>query len=149
MNMPDQNRQTAIDQLIAERDRLRSLLLQAPALICVLSGPRHILEFVHPLIKKLFGNRPLDGKPILAALPELAGSPIIANLDHAYTTGEVIPGEEVPIQIDTNNDGILKDCYFNYTYQPIYNTSGQIDGVMVFAIDVTEQVTARQQAQAA
>nr|GFD41573.1 hypothetical protein [Tanacetum cinerariifolium] len=41
--------------------------------------------------------------------------------------------------------GPLDDFYFDYIQQARFDAQGQVDGVVVFAFDVTEQVQARQQ----
>jgi signal transduction histidine kinase len=50
----------------------------------------------------------------------------------------------VPLSLLRLADG-SKVAYFNHTFQARYNEHQQVDGVYVFAFDVTEQVTARQQ----
>ena len=45
-------------------------------------------------------------------------------------------------------DGELEDRYFNYIQQARRNESGQIDGIVVFAFEVTEQVRARHASEA-
>ncbi len=129
------------------REHLHDLLMQAPALICVLRGPDHVYELVNPLYQQLFDNRSLLGKPIREALPELEGQGIYELLDQVYLTGEAFVGTEVRVELDRDNTGQLEECYFNFVYQPIRASRGEVEGIMVHAVDVTAQVHARQQMQ--
>ena len=129
------------------REHLHDLLMQAPAVICVFRGPEHIYELVNPLYQRLFGNRSLMGKPVREALPELEGQGFYELLDQAYRSGEAFVGTEVRAELDRDNTGHLEECYFNFVYQPIRSSRGEVEGIMVHAVDVTEQVRARHQMQ--
>jgi PAS domain-containing protein len=39
--------------------------------------------------------------------------------------------------------GTLKEGFFNFVYQASHNSDGEIDGILVHGVDVTEQVLAR------
>jgi PAS domain S-box-containing protein len=124
---------------------LERLLMEAPAAICTLAGPDLVFELVNPSYQALFPARQLVGHSVLAALPEVAGSPIEAMLHGVYQTGETFTGNEVLIHFARPGDGQLEDRYFNFVYQARYDTAGGIDGLVVFAFEVTEQVRTRQQ----
>ncbi|QBD74965.1 PAS domain S-box protein [Ktedonosporobacter rubrisoli] len=126
------------------RERLYALLMQAPAIICLLRGETHIYELANPLYLQLVGQRDILDKPIREALPELNGQGFYELLDRVYTTGEPFVGTEVRAKLDRDNTGRLEDVYFNFVYQPIRAASGQVEGILVHAVDVTEQVNARQ-----
>lgn len=128
------------------RQHLHNLLMQAPALICVLRGPEHIYELVNPLYQQLFGDRSLLGKTIREALPELEGQGIYELLEQVYRSGEAFVGTEVRVELDRDNTGHLEEVYFNFVYQPI-RSRDEVEGIMVHAVDVTEQVRARQRMQ--
>lgn len=132
----------------AERQRLHDLFLQAPAAIEVLRGPHHVFELANPPALQFLGvHRSVTGKPIREVLPELEGQGFFEILDSVYTTGMPFHGNEVLTQLDRKGDGALEDMYFNFVYQPSYNAAGEIDGVLVYANDVTGIVTARKRAE--
>jgi len=133
----------------AQRQQLYQTFQEAPAMICVFDGPRHVFQFVNPPYQALVGDRPLVGKPIAEAMPELAGQPIFELLDGVYRTGETFRASEMPVQLDHDNLGAqaLEKRYYNFIYQARYNLSGGINGIFVFAYDVTTQMLARQQVQ--
>lgn len=133
-----------------ERAQLHNVLLQAPAMICIFDGPGHCFQFVNGPYQALVGNRPLVGKPIAEAMPELAGQPIFDLLDAVYRTGEPFFATEMLVQLDHGNQNPteLEKRYYNFTYQARRDLGGQIDGILVFAYEVTTQVQARQLAEA-
>ena len=149
-------RKEAEERIKAERQRLHDLFMQAPAVIVVLRGPDHVLELANPLAPQLFGiHRPIIGKPLREVLAEFEGQGfaeleeqgLIALLDAVYQTGQPFVGREVLVHCGSTGDGTLEEMYFNFVYQPSSNASGDIDGVMVYANEVTEQVKARQQSE--
>ena len=121
---------------------VRNLFLEAPAIICVLRGPLHVYELANEMYLKLVGNRDILGKPIRKALPELEETGIYELLDHVYSTGEPFIGIEMPVKLDKGN-GKLEEIYINFVYQPSHNSEGEIDGILVYGVDVSEQVLAR------
>jgi signal transduction histidine kinase len=136
--------QQALVEAERERQRLSQLVLQAPAAMCLLQGPDFVYELVNPGYQQLFAGRQLLGQPLLAAVPELQGSPVWERLQEVYRTGQTHQDQEVPLPLLRAADG-PKAAYFNHTFQARYNEHQQVDGVYVFAFEVTEQVRARQQ----
>ncbi|WP_426493109.1 PAS domain-containing sensor histidine kinase [Hymenobacter sp. 102] len=128
-----------------QREQLYHLLEQAPAMICVLSGPEHVFQFVNSAYQALVGTRPLLGLPISLAMPELAGHTVLIRLDQVYQTGETYTAHEMPVRLDHAivNPTELEQRYYNFIYQARHNQQGQIDGIYVFAYNVTAQVLAR------
>lgn len=132
-----------------QRQQLEQMLHDAPAMICVFEGPQHVFQFVNPPYQALVGNRPLVGKPIAEAMPELVGQPIFGLLDEVYRTGETFRASEMLVQLDHDNEGRreLDKRYYNFIYQARHDPRGVINGIFVFAYDVTPQVLARQEVQ--
>ncbi|QEC74640.1 PAS domain-containing protein [Mucilaginibacter ginsenosidivorax] len=131
--------------LLQARDRLYSFIIQAPAGICVLSGPDLVYELVNPGYSQLLPGRGLLGRPILEALPELVGTPIEQLLSDVYHKGQEVRLSELYVPLAETEGGKLKDRYFTFTYQPRKNELGAIDGILAFVYDVTEHVKARKE----
>jgi signal transduction histidine kinase len=127
-----------------ERTRLYSFLMQMPAGICILRGPEHVYELANPSYLQLVGHRDLLGKPLRAALPESAAT-VIPLLEDVYRTGQPFFGNEFPMRIE--RDGAIQQTFFNFVYKPISGDSGDLDRIAVVAFEVTEQVTARREAE--
>ncbi|WP_018477710.1 PAS domain-containing sensor histidine kinase [Pontibacter roseus] len=128
--------------------RLTDLFMRAPAAICILDGPELVYELVNPGYAMLFPGRVLLGKPILEALPEIKNNPVYKTFRQVYETGQTHEETEMFIPIARPGDGVLEDRYFRYIQQARHNEEGIVDGVIVFALEVTEQVEARKAVEA-
>jgi signal transduction histidine kinase len=137
----EHDRDELIRRLAAERARLHDVFQRAPALIAVLRGPEHVFELVNDPFEQLVGERDFVGKPLLEAFPEAAEQPTTRLLDEVYRTGEPFVGNEVLSEVD--RDGSREEGYFNFLYQPLRDADGNVDGIFLHAVDVTEQVVAR------
>lgn len=131
-----------------QRRRLERFFSQAPAAICILDGPDFVFELVNEVYQQLFPGRTLRGLPLLEALPELADQPVWRTLRHVYNTGRTHEETGIHIPVAKYPGGPLEDFYFHYIQQARYDEHGNIDGVLVFALDMTEQMLAQQQAAA-
>jgi signal transduction histidine kinase/DNA-binding response OmpR family regulator len=126
--------------------RLNTLFEQAPAAICMVAGPDHVYRLMNPPCLEAIGNRPVIGRTVRQAMPELEGQGIIELLDRVYTTGERYIDAEVPIQLQRGAQ--LEQTYWNVIFQPYRDAEGRVEGVMTFGFDITMQVLARQRAEA-
>ncbi|MES2456323.1 MAG: ATP-binding protein [Bacteroidota bacterium] len=122
-----------------QRDRMERFLLEAPAGICVLDGPDFVYGFINPIYQRIFPGRLLMGKTLINAVPELRGQPIIDVLKNVYTSGQTYEGHALLIPLP-DITGVMEDHFFNFIYQPKFDLAGEVDGIMVFAFDVTEMV---------
>lgn len=127
-----------------QQELLHSIFMNAPAAICILRGEDLVYEFINPICKRLLGNRDLNGMPMLKALPELKGSASEIRMRQVMKTGEPFIGEEEEVQYDRQGDGNIVKAYFTFVYQPLFNNKGNIDGIIFFGDDVTDEVAAKQ-----
>lgn len=127
----------------AEREQLRTLFMEAPAPIAILDGPDLVYQLVNPAYQRIFPGRTLLGKPLLEALPDMADIPVLHNLRRVYQTGESFVAQEMHMHLARHENGPLEDIYCTFTYQARRNSQGVVDGVLVFAHEVTDQVLAR------
>ena len=123
--------------------RLRGVFDQLPAAVCLLTGPEHVFEFTNPGFQSLIGGRSVDGLAAAEALPELAEQGFIELLDHVYRSGEQYVGREVSVVL-LRADGI-EEVVVDFTYQPVWDADGAVEGILVHAVDVTAGVRAREQ----
>ena len=135
----------------AERERFRLLdvLHQAPAAICTLDGPEHVFSFANPRYEQLVGRQQLVGQPMRMALPELAVQDFFDRLDEVYATGRPFFGSEVAFQMHHAGSAAAETVFLNFVYAPLRDADDLITGVFVHAVDVTELVAARTQAETA
>jgi PAS domain S-box-containing protein len=137
----------ARQQREAEQRQLRDLFMQAPAPIAILAGPDLVYQLVNPAYQRLFPGRELLGKSLEVALPELANSPIPDLLRRVYETGETYVAQEMRLLLARTKRAPLEERYFTFTYQARRTAQQDVDGVLVFANEVTDQVRARQQSE--
>jgi two-component system, sensor histidine kinase len=126
-----------------QRQRLHRLFMEAPAAICILGGPELVYELVNPSYQQIFSRRELLGKSLLEALPELTAHEVVRTFSHVLRTGQTHEEFGILIPVARHGNGPLEDRYFNYIQQARYDEHGQIDGVLVFAFEVTQQVEAQ------
>ena len=138
--------QAAHAEAEAQRTYLYELFMQAPALISIVGGPQHVFEFTNAAHQLAMGHRAVLGKPLREAVPELTPE-ILAATDTVYRTGQPHFDKEVLLPMADAN-GQLEQRYWNVVWQPRRNTAGQVDGVMTFAFEITEQVLARREVEA-
>jgi PAS domain S-box-containing protein len=126
---------------LIRRGMLYNIFMKSPAMLCILKGPNHTFVLANDPYRKLIGNRNPVGKTLREALPELEGQGFYEILDNVYATGEPFTGKEMPANLYRN--GKMEQVYVNLNYQPFVDSEGKIEGIFVFAYDVTEQVVAR------
>lgn len=126
-----------------QRQRLHELFMESPAPIVILDGPDHTYELINAAYQQIFPGRSLLGKALLEALPEIAGTPIEDILRQVYQTGETFIAQEMLLMLARREGGPLEEIYWTFTYQARRNGEGVVDGIMVFAYEVTNQVKAR------
>lgn len=127
-----------------ERDKLKRFFMQVPTGICVLDGPQMVFEMVNPPYQQLFPGRLLLNKPIMEALPELEGTPIIDILKSVYYTGNTFEGKELLVPLARTPNGPVEDRYFTFIYQARYDADDVVDGILVFVFELTETILTRQ-----
>ena len=120
------------------------LLMNVPAIIAVLEGPEHRYVLANPLYRQIVGiKRNIIGRNIREVLPELEGQGIFELLDKVYDTGVPYRNNELKVMLDRSDDGNFAEVYFNFIFQPIRSSAGEIHGIFVHAIDVTDYVINR------
>jgi PAS domain S-box-containing protein len=131
----------------ANERQFRNVLVQSPSIFMLLKGPDMLITFANePLLNSWGRTKDIIGNKLLEVLPELRDQDFPRLLQQVYETGEVYYGNEEKARII--KDGEIKDIYYNFVYQPIYDLDNSISGITVMATDVTEQVNARKKIEA-
>jgi signal transduction histidine kinase len=135
---------------------LESLLLEAPAGVCIVHGPAAIVTFTNPRFDQLFGRGDVRGHPVSTVFPELIDHGMDAALDGVRTSGVPIVGNDVLVQLDRYRDGHREDGdgnreerAFSFTCTPLRNPDAPITDLLIHVLEVTETVRDRQEADAA
>ena len=122
--------------------RLQSFISKAPVAFGILTGREMRIEVANEMILMLWGKtNDVIGKPLAVAHPELEGQPYLSLLDNVFTTGETYIGDTALLKLEI--DGILKDHYFDFIYEPLKNEKNETISIIVIANDVTERINKR------
>lgn len=134
----------ARQQLEQNQQKLLASFNESPVGIAIINREQLTFRMANPFYGHLVGRTPdeIVGKPLLAALPELAGQGFDQALQAVIDTGKPFIANEVAINIVRNNQ--LETIYVDLTYQPQREADNHISGALIVAVDVTQQVKARQ-----
>jgi PAS domain S-box-containing protein len=127
------------------RNQLRDLFVEAPAAIALLSGPDHRFVFANRAYFKMSGRRrnEIIGKLVRDTLPELVDQGFLDVLNRVYRTGETFVASAR--EVNLVRGGRKQTVFVDFTYYPMRNLAGEIEGILFQGIDVTEEVLARTQ----
>lgn len=117
---------------------------QSPVGITIIKKQDLTFRMANSFYAQLVGRTPdeLIGKPMLEAIPELKGQGFDVLLQQVIDTG--IPYVATEVAVDLVRNDQLETIYVDMTYQPERSTDpASSTGVLVVAIDVTQQVKAR------
>ena len=126
-----------------ERQWFQDLFSQAPSCMAVVKGTNHVYEMANPLYLQLIDKKDIIGKTAKEVLPELESQGFFEVLDTVYQTGETFFANEMLVKFDFHGTGELVDMYLNFIFQAHRSINGNIDGIFVFANDLTEQMLSR------
>ena len=133
-----------------QRRKLYRHFMQAPFAVAFLRGPDHVVELANEVILKAWRKGPeIIGLPHRLAVPELEGQPFFDIVDTVYRTGVTHEGRGELARLPVGPGGGLADTYWNYVFVPLFDGRGAVEGTMICAFDVTEQIAARQRVEAA
>jgi signal transduction histidine kinase len=75
---------------------------------------------------------------------EFSDQPYFELLDRVYQTGAPLRAGESLVTVNKNG-GRLESFYVDFTYHPLRNLEGKVEGIVFQGVDVTEKVLARTQ----
>ena len=120
----------------------RTVFYNSPVAKLVYMGPDMVLHQANEKMIEIFGKgNSIIGKPIMEAVPEMKQTNLFGVYQHVLSTGEIHTETASPIMFIQN--GSPYHGYYDYTYKPLYDSNCKIYGVICTAIDVTQEVIAR------
>ena len=136
--------QTARREAQLQKDHLQLLFMQFPSPIVIFRGPDLVIELANDATCAVWGRTAAQvvGRPFEDALPEMRGQAFPTLLRQVMESGQPFIGREVEARLARGADGALESVYFNFVYAPMRDATGRVEGVLVIALDVTEQVVA-------
>ena len=123
-----------------ERSWIPQLFRGASVLIAITRGPEHRYVAANAAYAKAVA-RDVVGKTMREAFPELGSTGNFEVADRVYRTGEPFVGHEAPATWDRGRGPEL--TYTDAVLQPLRGDDGEIEGLVFFGFDVTDQVRAR------
>lgn len=132
-----------------ERRRLEAMFDQAPGFMCFLEGPDHVFTLANRAYQRLVGDRPLQGKTLREALPEVVEQGFAQLLDQVLRTGEPYVGAGTRVELRRHSDQPLEEVFVDFIYQPVFDRDGHARGIFVQGSDVTNRLLAERESQEA
>ncbi|MDX5420384.1 MAG: PAS domain-containing protein [Hymenobacteraceae bacterium] len=142
-----EDQKQTLESIRLKDQQLLNLLNISPAHLCLLEGPNYVCRYVSPGIYRMYGNRSYIGLAAEKIWPEFGHLGLLSILNHVYHQGETLHRSEINLMYDRFQDGQPQEAYFNFKYQPIFSDHGQIEGVLISAVEVTELAEARKKAE--
>ncbi len=125
-------------------ETLKEFFGQAPIALAVMKGEELIIQAANQLMREFMGiTEDKIGLPMLEAQPQFVGTKFIPIMHDVLRTGTTFKGFEEEFTLMKN--GIPKQSFYNFSYSPFEDNFGNIQGIIVVANDVTEQVIAKNQ----
>jgi two-component system CheB/CheR fusion protein len=119
--------------LTGERGRLSEIVEQAPFHVMVLRGPSLLLETMNPPLAALFHTDLTANRPFDEICTDLALEPVRIGVRRAFVEGRPWYSEWLRVG---SGDG---ERYYQFSGVPTHEQDGKVDGVVLYAEDVTER----------
>ena len=131
--------------LVESENNFRKLVEQTPVAICVVKDTDFKVIIANKSILNIWDVTASEvlNKPVFETFPE-AKKQFEKILIKVYTTGKSFIQNEVPVFLPRKKNAPAL-VYLNFIFNSIKNNNGDIEGVMLVATNVTEQVNARLQ----
>ncbi|WP_121355204.1 ATP-binding protein [Flavisolibacter nicotianae] len=126
----------------AAENNLRNSLLQSPVAMAILRGNDFVIELANTKALELWGKsyEEVMNKPALEAFAELQGQGF-EEIFNGVFSGTGFKANEMPLTLIRH--GKPENRFINFIYEPLRNTTGEVEGIIAVGIDVTDQVIAR------
>ena len=126
--------------LESERVRLSEMVELAPFYIMVLRGPSLVIEAFNPSYTHLLGERVVQGRLLDEVFDIFWEADVaIARMAHeAYQRDLVRTTPRTLVRLP-GAQGKPEESYFVFTIVPTHDANGKVTGVVIYAIDETEQ----------
>ncbi len=126
--------------LESERLQLSEMVELAPFYIMVLRGPSLVVEAFNPRYNALLGNRVVQGRSFDEVIDFFSeeGLAIVRLAREVYHLDAVRTTPRMLVHFPKAK-GEPEESYFVYTMVPTHDSGGKVTGVVIYAVDETEQ----------
>ncbi len=133
-----EERNEALKMLEQEKAWLAQIIEEAPVWISMISVPDRQYIIANHDFRRMAGTDDIIGKTTEEVFPKLAKMPNWEEFNRIFDDGVT---RHIPEQVMIANDG--KTFYRRIVRKAKRNAKGEIEGVLTFAMDITEQVYAK------
>jgi two-component system sensor kinase FixL len=140
-------RRVAEENLLDDIALLNALFSTTPVLIAHASAPDLRLQYVNAAFSRMMGERPLIGRQLLEAIPEVEEQGFLPVLEQVKATGSPWEGREVPFLINGSGGEAARLCYLDFVYHPMHAADGSINGILFSGYDVSDRRRARDESE--
>lgn len=120
------------------------MFAHAPGFMALLTGPEHRFELTNPNCQKVIGHREVVGRTVAEVLPDAVAQGYLDLLDQVYRTGEPHRAESARYAVQAEPGGEVVERYVDFVYQPLKDAQGQVWGIFVQGMDVSDRHRADQ-----
>jgi len=122
---------------------LRNTILKAPVAMAIFKGDHFITEIANDKMLELWGKDAdeIIGKPTFEALPEIEKQGFKEILEDVYATGKSFSARGIPVNFNPKKSS--ENLYLNFVFEAYRDPDDNITGIIVVALDITDQVMAR------
>lgn len=128
---------------VISRNEMEKMIQYAPSPICFLEGADLRITIVNDAFKKIIGIDKLTGRPVRDITGNIRGEAGIEQIRQVFESGDTYSRQEMRTEILEPESGTFREYYLNVIFQPVKNMGGDIYGVYIQAMDVTEVVRSR------
>ena len=141
-------RERAERDLQAANDLLANVFRQAPAYMCALRGPDHVVEIANQRFAELVGGRDVTGLPIRHVFPEAVSRPIVEMLDGVVDRDEHRAGIDQRVRMTPGHGGAATEGFIDFVCVPLHSADGEASGALFHAVDQTARKRAEDELRA-
>ncbi len=120
------------------------MFAHAPGFMALLTGPEHRFDLTNPNYQKVIGHREVVGRTVAEVLPDAVAQGYLDLLDQVYRTGEPHRAESARYAVQAEPGGAVVERYVDFVYQPLKDAQGQVWGIFVQGMDVSDRHRADQ-----
>ena len=124
-------RDRALAEAATTREMLEQVLEHVPAAVTVTRGAMHRIVIANAMARELAGGRPLIGRLVVEAFPELVDQQVIVLLDQVFASGEPAAARDVLVQWSGDGETSPREARFDVSYRPMRDARGHVTGVLV------------------
>ena len=129
----------------AQRQRLREVFVQTPALLALTHGPSHIFEMASGAFLQGIGHteEEFKGRTIQDIWPQVVATRLVEQMNIVFATGAPTDVREVQVRAVRYPHMEVEEAYWTFELKPMRMVNGAIEGVLLAVIDLTDQVRSR------